>query len=161
MLAAGADVNAENGHLSLTTLAAAVGYEDVMVLLLLAGAHYEDLAGCYQLQNYVDLGTDEGIKRAKWRTYLQRHLEEDPMTDCYRPRSGLGSIDREFFHALKNHVKHSCGTEMGSIQVKEAVELFLNWRVEEKQRKVRGEIREAIVQAGYAASGNVLCDLPT
>ena len=135
LLAAGADVNAENGRLSLTPLAAAAGYEDVMVLLLLAGAHYEDLAGCYQLQNYVDLGTDEGIKRAKWRTYLQRYLEEDPMTDCYRPRSGLGSIDREFFHALKNHVKHSCGSEMGSIIVKRAVEVFLERRLRRTQIK--------------------------
>ena len=130
LLATGADVNEEHGLLTLTPLAAAAGYEDVMLLLLLAGAHFEDLAACYKLPNWIDLAEDENTKREKWRAYLQCYFEEDPKTNCYRPRPGLQFSDREVFHALKNHVQASCETEMGSIEVKRAVESFLNRRLE-------------------------------
>ena len=119
------------GGPSLTPLAAAAGFEDVMLLLLLAGAHLEDIASIYsEPQSRLSLGRDDNINRAKWSAYLQCYFVEDPTTDSYRPRSGLGSIDREFFHALENHVKSSCGTEMGPMEVQETVELFLNRRLE-------------------------------
>ena len=157
LLAAGASVNVNCdsswdwdayrdlvGGPSLTPLAAAAGFEDVMLLLLLAGAHLEDIASIYsEPQSRLSLERDDSINRAKWSAYLQCYFVEDPTTDSYRPRSGLGSIDREFFHDLKNHVKSSCGTEMGPMEVQEAVEWFLNWRLEngprEESRKTIGE----------------------
>ena len=156
LLAAGASVNVNCdsswdwdayrdlvGGPSLTPLAAAAGFEDVMLLLLLAGAHLEDIASIYsEPQSRLRLGRDDSIE-TKWHAYLHRYFVKDPTTDSYRPHSGLGSIDREFFHALENHVKSSCGTEMGPMKVQEAVELFLNWRLEhgprEESRKTIGE----------------------
>ena len=97
LLAAGADVNADFGSHSLTPLTAAAGHEEIMVLLLLAGAH---LAG-------------------------------------FPPR------DREFFDDMKNHVQHSCGTGKSSIEVKEAVAVFLYWRmIGDLEKLLRRDVRK-------------------
>ena len=153
LLAAGADVNPDRGLFSLTPLAAAAGYKDIMLLLLLAGAYFKDLAGCYQLQDCGDLTKDESIIQENWRAYLHCYFYLDLKTDCYRPRPGLQFSDRIFFHALLNHVKSRCGTEMESIKVKEAVEGILKQRLESNQRQdLSKENEENMFQLGDAAS---------
>ena len=134
LLAAGADVKARTERLSLTPLTVAAGYEDIMVLLLLAGAHFKDLPGCYRRQNCVDLGENESVIHEKWRAYVQCYFDQDPKTGYYTPRPGIRYSNREFFDALKNHVKYRCRTKIAPIKVKEAVEGFLNWRLENLSR---------------------------
>ena len=129
LLAVGADVNERNERFCWTPLAVATGYEEVMVLLLLAGAPFEDLPRCYQLYNRVDLAKDERIKRARWRAYSQAYLDEDPISYCYRPRPGLDFSNRDRFHDLLYHVEQNCGTKPEPIKVKNAVESFLNRRL--------------------------------
>ena len=121
LLAAGADVNVEWGFPCMTPLAAAAGSDDIMVLLLLAGAHFEDLAGCCQLVDCVE-----------WRVYLKCYFDKNPITGRYGLRPGLRFDNRGFFYVLKHHVKYSrCRSgEMGSIKAKELVELFMNRRLE-------------------------------
>ena len=157
LLAAGADKNARTEHLSLTPLTVAAGYEDIMVLLLLAGAYFKDLPGCYRLQDCVSLGENESIINEKWRAYVQCYFDQDPKTSYYGPRPGIRYTNREFFYALKHYVKTSCETEMEPIKVKEAVESFLKRRLEGSPEK----IREAFVRAGYPASRKDLYALPT
>ena len=140
LLAAGADVNAHAWYryYSPKPLAAAAGHEDVRVLLLLAGAHFKSLAGCYQLQGYVDLHNgEEGMERAKWLASLQYAMDRELLVDYYRIHSRLPSKGKEFFDDMKNHVQSSCGTEMSSIEVNKAVAAFLIWRM-------KGDLRETL-----------------
>ena len=159
LLAAGADVNAYSRHPSLTPLAAAAGYEDVMVLLLLAGAQLKDLAGYYRHRNCFNLGKDESIKRAKWLASLQCDLDIHLTFGYYRLYSSFPSKDRKFFDDMKNHVLYSCGTDMRSIKVTEAVAVFLNGRVKADLRKILlKEFRESSFKRWNLAGGMNLYD---
>ena len=159
LLAAGADVNAHSGHLSLTPLAAAAGYEDVIVLLLLAGAQLtgaqlKDGSIVYRHRYCFNLGKDESIRRAKWLASLQCDLDIDLTFDYYRLYSSFPSKDRKFFDDMKNHALYSCGTEMRSIKVTEAVAVFLNGRVEANLKKVLlKEFRKSSFTTWSTASG--------
>ena len=124
------DVNVAWGVPSLTPLAAAGNQEGVMVLLLLAGARFEGLARWYQLQNKFTSGSDKQIERVKRRAYLQYNTDMKLMTAYYRANSSFPAKKGEFFHGLKDHVKYACRTEIGPIKVEEAVEEFLNSRLE-------------------------------
>ena len=159
LLAAGADVNAHSGHLSLTPLAAAAGYEDVIVLLLLAGAQLKDGSGYYRHRYCFYLEKDESIRRAKWLASLQCDLDIYLTFGSYRLDSSFPSKDRKFFDDMKNHVLYSCGTEMRSIKVTEAVAVFLNGRVKADLRKILlKEFRESSFKGWSLAGGMNLYD---
>ena len=157
LLAAGADPSPHCWHPNLTSLDAAAGHEDVMVLLLLAGAKFRDLAGCYQLQNCVHLGTNESLKRAKWLASLQYDIDTQLMVEYHRSYRSFPFKNREFFDDMKNHVLHNCGTEMRPKKVMEAVAIYLNRRVKADLRKVLAkELRKSSSKpGGYAASGKM------
>ena len=139
LLAAGADVNAHSGYPSLTPLAAAAGSEDVKVLLLLAGAHFKGLDGCYQRQNCFDLGRGESMQRAKWLASVHCGLDKELMSDYNRVYSSFPTRDRKFFDDMKNYVQHRCGTEMSSTKVKKAVAAFLHGTTREPVKSVLTE----------------------
>ena len=136
LLAAGADVNADFGQPSLTPLAAAADHEVVMVLLLIAGALSRGSAGCHQFGDWVGLENDESIKRAKWLASLQYDFDKDQLVEYYRTFSSFPSKDRKFFDDMNCYVQYSCGTDMRSIKVKEAVEAFLHVRMKPKQGEI-------------------------
>ena len=160
LLAAGADVNANSGNDGLKPLAAAASHEDVKVLLLLAGAHFEGLAGCYQLQDCVDLGKGESMKRAKWLASLQCDLDTGLMIDYHRVYSSFPSKDRKFFDDMKNHVQRTLETEWSSIKFREAVAAFLISRMKGDLRKVlRREFGSRSFEPGEAASEKDLYEL--
>ena len=122
LLATGADVNADFGDRNLTPLAAAAGHEDVRLLLLVAGAKFKGFGSYHGYQDWFDLGGDETITLSKWLPY---GFAMDPRLEYYKAHSSFPPKDRNFFHALKNHVQYNCENDMGWIKVKEAVESFL------------------------------------
>ena len=140
LLAAGADVNAGFGfgHRKLTPLAAAAGHDDVMMLLLLAGAQFEDLTGCYQLQNCVYRGYGE-MKRAICLASLQCDMDKELLLDYYRVHSSLPSKHRTVFEDMELSVQLRCGSELSSIEVKKAVAAFLYTRTRGVVRSVLEE----------------------
>ena len=149
LLAAGADVNADLGRRNLTPLAAAAGHQDVMVLLLLvAGAKFKGL-GCFdESQDWSDKVVDETITRLEWLPYASA---EDADLSYYRVHSSFPPREREFFHALKNYVKRSCGNDKGSIKVKEAVESFLQGTRQPRKKAENNDV-ECYFSPGDAAS---------
>ena len=160
LLAAGADVNADTGYHSLKPLAAAAGYEDVMVLLLLAGAHFEGLAGCIQLQDCLDQEYGESMKRVKWLASLHCGMGKKLLVDYYYKHSSFPSRDKNFFDDMKSRVRSSCGTEMSSTEVKNAVAAFLIWRMNGELREVlKREFRRCSFDQVHAASEPNLYEL--
>ena len=147
LLAAGADVNAYSGYPSLTPLAAAAGYEDVMVLLLVAGARIKDSAGWDLVRDCIDPKKKEIIRRAMQRAYSQTYPYQTPTEEAMDENgtlwSGLVYKDRKFFHDLKNYVQHTIGREISPKRVNEAVDAFLEESLRSKLCKLDRSIRES------------------
>lgn len=135
LLAAGADVHAHSGHPSRTLLAAAAGHEEVIVLLLAAGAKFKGF-GCFdgyleQSQDWSDKMVNETITRRKW---LRNAFVAHPNLSYYRAHSSFPPKDSEYFRYCKNDVLDSCGNDRESIKVKEAVESFLQRTLQEGKK---------------------------
>ena len=121
---ANSNVNVALGVSSLTPLTAAGNQEEVMVLLLLAGARFEGLARWYQLQGKFSPGRDEQIERVKLRAYLQYDIDME-LNAYYRANSSFPAKEREFFYTLKDYV-HRSRNKRRQISLERVVEGFLS-----------------------------------
>ena len=146
LLAAGADPNARTGDYSLKPLAAGASHEDVMVLLLIAGARTRNSAGEDLVPAY-DPDLREIMGRAMQRAYFQTYSYQTPTENAIYDGAGLRPKlvykDRKFFQDLKDYVQQNSVSGTSSTKVKEAVAAFLEKSLRSKLDKLDQSIRES------------------